>query len=80
MRESTVCAECVVTYILFGSAESQREEQTQETDKQPPVGKRPKKSDSVVIDAEEFFALRRLQAAGLVPELRHDKPISSDIG
>lgn len=29
---------------------------------------------AVVIDAAEFLALRRLQSAGLVPELRHDDP------
>ncbi len=29
-------------------------------------------SEAVVIDAAEFAALRRLQSAGLVPELRHE--------
>lgn len=31
--------------------------------------------DGVVIDVAEFSALRRLQSAGLVPELKHD-PVS----
>ncbi|MDA3041228.1 MAG: hypothetical protein O3C27_17195 [Actinomycetota bacterium] len=33
------------------------------------IGRQP--SEAVVIDVAEFAALRRLQTAGLVPELRH---------
>lgn len=30
--------------------------------------------EAVIIDAAEFAALRRLEAAGLVPSLKHDEP------
>ncbi|MEM7275523.1 MAG: hypothetical protein AAF547_20775 [Actinomycetota bacterium] len=36
--------------------------------------------EAVVIDVAEFSALRRLQSAGLVPDLLHDAEGETDVG
>lgn len=61
VRQNTSdCDDCIVTFITKADAtggETSAEE--------------PKAVDAVVIDLEDYAALKRLQAAGMVPDLRH---------
>ncbi len=58
LQDTPACGDCVVNFILSRPDES---EQTASKD------------DAVVVEAAEYFALRRLQNAGLVPELRYEE-------
>lgn len=65
LHHSAACGDCVVTFILSRSSDMSGSSRSEE---------------SVVVEAAEFFALRRLQSAGLVPELRHEPIASSETG
>ncbi len=72
-RATSACKACVVTFILDNGdrAESGLESES---------WSRRRTTESVVVDASELFALRRLEAAGLVPGLRHEEAPESGAG
>jgi len=56
MRETTVCADCVVTFLC--------------RDEEPDSGS-DRQTGAIVFDIAEIRAMRALAEAGLVPTLRH---------
>ena len=57
VRQNTSdCDDCIVTFITASDG---------------PAAERSVSTEAVVIDLEDYAALKRLQAAGMVPDLRH---------
>lgn len=77
VRQNTSdCDDCIVMFITSSPVELTRRELTgQESSKTDPamedMEKESRAVDAVVIDLEDYAALKRLHAAGMVPDLRH---------